>query len=437
MPAPEATGVRPPSRFRYFYGWNIVAACFASNLLTAGVYWQGFQVFFLPMLAEFGWSRTLFSLAFSFRQVEVGVGAPLVGVLVDRFGARATIVASGLLTALGMALIGFTWDIYSFYLFFLLASLGASGTSHAVSWIVAIARWFRRRRGTAVGIAMSGPALSGVALMGLEWMVSTWGWRPAIFVSAALVLAVVVPLAYVVVRNTPEELGMHPDGEAPAGSRPAGAEVGPTGAPHVESDNLTVGQALRTRNFWAIVVVFSCIFFGHSGIQVHQVALFHDDIGLDTGAATLLLGLTFLVSVVGRIGAGVVSDFLDLRLVLAGIVAINVTAWAYLNFAPITGFWTALPFALLYAVPFGATVSIRPLLMAKLFGPRAMGTIMGLFQMITLCAAILGPVFMGWVFDQAQTYRPSLLAFVVSSAVALPFVFLVRPQKPAALPAVV
>jgi len=424
MTAPTHPESAPITRSRYFYGWNIVAACFASNLLTAGVYWQGFQVFFLPMLAEFGWSRTLFSLAFSFRQVEVGVGAPLVGLLVDRIGARMTIVYSGLLTALGMALIGFTWDIYSFYFFFLLASVGASGTSHAVSWIVAIARWFRRRRGTAVGIAMSGPTLSGLVLLTLENGVSTYGWRPAIFVTAFLVLVVVVPLAWLVVRDTPEQMGLHPDGDVPTEGVSA-AQHAAAGAA-TESENLTVKQALHTRNFWAIVVVFSCIFFGHSGIQVHQVALMVDDIGIDTGSATLLLGITFLVSVFGRIGAGVVSDFLDLRLVVGGIVAINMAAWAYLTFAPVTDFWTALPFALLYAVPFGATVSIRPLLMAKLFGPRAMGTIMGLFQMITLSAAILGPVFMGWVFDTTQSYHPSLVVIMLTSAFALPWVLLVR-----------
>lgn len=433
MTAPAHSASPTPARSRYFYGWNIVAACFFSNLLTAGLYWQGFQVFFLPMLAEFGWSRTLFSLAFSLRQVEVGVGAPLVGVLVDRIGARNTIVYSGIVTAVGMALIGFTWDIYSFYLFFLLASIGASGTSHAVSWIVAIARWFRRRRGAAVGIAMSGPTLSGLVLVTLESGVSTYGWRPAIFVAAGLILVVVVPLSWFVVRDTPEEAGLHPDGDVPEQGVSAVAHAAAGAA--TEAENMTVKQALHTRNFWAIVVVFSCIFFGHSGIQVHQVALLHDDIGIDTSGATLLLGITFLVSVFGRIGAGVVSDFMDLRIVVASIVTINVIAWAYLAFAPVTDFWTALPFALLYAVPFGATVSIRPLLMAKLFGPRSMGTIMGLFQMITLSAAILGPVFMGWVYDTTNSYHPSLIVIVLISAFALPWVFLVRVKPRALAPA--
>ena len=95
----------------------------------------------------------------------------------------------------------------------------------------------------------------------------------------------------------------------------------------------------------------------------HQIAFFHNDVGLSEIEATTLLGGVFLVSVIGRIGAGILTDRMDPRYVLAAMVGMNVTAWVYVNFAPITSTVTALPFVVLYGIPFGATVSIRPVLM--------------------------------------------------------------------------
>ena len=71
--APSAEQGRKP---RIFYGWYLVAASFFSNTLTAGLYWQGFQVFFLPLIKEFGWSRAALSGAFALRQVETGLLRP-------------------------------------------------------------------------------------------------------------------------------------------------------------------------------------------------------------------------------------------------------------------------------------------------------------------------------------------------------------------------
>ena len=420
-----------PPRSRYFYGWNIVAASIFSNALTTGVYWQGFQVFFLPLLQEFGWSRTVFSLAFSLRSAETGVGAPVVGLLVDRFGSRRVILASALAVALGMFLVGCTFDILSFYAFFIVASMGASGTSHSVSWSVAVARWFRRRRGTALGLAMSGPALSGFVLVLMERMVEGFGWRITMMLSGVSLAVVLIPLAWFFVRNTPEEMGLTPDGDPPPAAPSAIAAAAGVAPRPRDTEDFTVGQALRTKNFWLLIVIFSCVFFGHSAIQVHQIAFFQNDAGLSATDATLLLGVVFAISAIGRVGAGYVSDLLDVRVVLAVTVGLNVAAWCYLNFAPIDSFWSASPFALLYGIPFGATVSLRPVLMAKLFGPRAMGSLVGLFQLAVLGATIVGPVFMGWVYDVAGSYRPSLAVFTVSSALALPVVFLMQPRAAA------
>ena len=201
-------------RPRIFYGWYIVAASFTSNVFISGAYWQGFQVFFLPILREYGWSRAALSGAFSLRQVETGVFAPFLGFIVDRYGPRRVIMLSGFVLGLGMILIAQTFSLWSFYLFFLIASLGASGTSHSIGWAVVIASWFRRRRGIALGIGMSGPIMTGVVLFALAYFENSYGWRNTLTGTGVMLWIVVIPFA-VVIRDSPESRGLLPDGDEP------------------------------------------------------------------------------------------------------------------------------------------------------------------------------------------------------------------------------
>ena len=113
------------------------------NSYLAFAIWQGFTVFFLHILRDFGVSRTLLSGAFSLRQIESGFLSPLVGLLVDRSGPRKVILGGVIIAGFGLILTGLAPNIWWFYLAFLLMSGGLSGASHGVSWAVMVARWFK------------------------------------------------------------------------------------------------------------------------------------------------------------------------------------------------------------------------------------------------------------------------------------------------------
>ena len=311
-------------RPRIFYGWYIVAASFTSNVFVSGAYWQGFQLFFLPILREFGWSRAALSGAFSLRQVETGVFAPILGFIVDRFGPRRVIMVSGFVLGLGMILVAQTFSIWSFYLFFMVAAIGASGTSHSIGWAVAIARWFRRRRGIALGIGMSGPVMTGVVLIVLAYCVKHYEWRATLVGAGVLLWCTVIPLA-MLIRDSPESQGYLPDGDIPETlDRPESYENS-SPAKRIATDQLeyTTGQALRSRSFWIASTLLGILFFGTSGLQVHQVPYF-ESIGFSTTEAAATVSLVFALSGVGRIGAGFLADYLDIRYILAGMVGVFV-----------------------------------------------------------------------------------------------------------------
>ena len=149
---------------KIFYGWYIVAGSIAMNFILTVFFGLGFNVFFLPILHEFGWSRAITSGAFSLRAVESGLMAPVIGFLVDKWGPRVIILWGVVFSGLGMVLMGYIDSLMGFYIAFLVASLGNTGASHGVSWVTAVANWFDRLRGRALGIAMMGPVLGGPLL---------------------------------------------------------------------------------------------------------------------------------------------------------------------------------------------------------------------------------------------------------------------------------
>ena len=423
---------RPP---RIFYGWYLVAASFTCNAFTSGAYWQGFQVFFLPILNEFGWSRAALSGAFALRQIETGAFAPILGFVVDRIGPKPIIMLGGVLLGLGMVLISYTFSIWSFYLFFAVASIGASGTSHAIGWTVVIVRWFRRLRGTALGIGVSGPIFTGVVLFVLAWFVDEVGWRWTIRGTGLALVLIIIPLASLI-RMSPQAKGWLPDGDRPRPLRrpddaPPDAETErqerrARRAALEDDSGVTAGVALRTRAFWMASSVFMAMFLGTSALQVHQVPFFESK-GFTTAEAAVTVSLVFLASGVGRIGAGFLADLLEVRYVLALMVSMQALAWLYLFVYGSTALWASVPFTIFYGISFGAMVSVRPVLLAQLFGTRALGSLAGMLQATALASGTVGPVFMGWIFDINQSYDVAVFTFIVTTAVGLPLAWAIRP----------
>ncbi len=421
-----------PKRPRIFYGWYIVAASFTANVFVSGAYWQGFQLFFLPLLREFGWSRAALSGAFSMRQMEIGIFAPFLGFIVDRFGPKRVIMLAGFVLGLGMILVSFTFSIWSFYLFFMVASIGASGTSHAIGWAVAIARWFKRRRGIALGMGMSGPVMTGVVLFGLAYFIDNYGWRETLRGAGVLLWLTVIPLA-MVIRESPESQGLLPDGDLPEELSLDASVDGNNASRQVRlgEQGFTAGEALRSRPFWIASLMFAGMFFGTSAIQVHQIAYFESE-GFSTTGAAATVTLVFALSGVGRIGGGFLADYVDIRFILVGMVGCHVIAWAYLATAGVTTLWGAVPFTVFFGIPFGAMVSIRPVLLAQLFGTRSLGSLSGMLQATALASGVVGPVLMGWIFDVRGDYSLAIKIFIFVTALSLPLAFMV---KPSAIPA--
>src|ERR1043165_4720618 len=221
---------------RIFFGWYMVAASAVANTIFSAAYFQGFGVLILPIERPGGGRKLVFWSA-------VTAGAGFIG-------------------------LGFPGGVVTFFLFFVIISLGASGVSHAVTWPVIISRWFRRNRGLATGLAVTGPIFGSPFVILNTHIEAAYGWRVVLFAYGALVL-VIVTLISMLVRDRPEPYGVTPDGDPP--EEGAAAER-LAGAPRKRADaGLTLRAVLRTKEFWLFTGYLSGCFAVNSAVQGHMI----------------------------------------------------------------------------------------------------------------------------------------------------------------------
>lgn len=420
-PVDEVTLEKMPGRRRprIFYGWTIVAASVATNTLLSAAYFQGFSVLFLPIEGHFGWPRWVISTAFGMRQLESGIASPFIGFVLMRITARSMIFWSGLITGLGLIGLGMINGLFTFFFFFFIVSLGASGASHAVTWPVLIARWFRRKRGMAMGFAVMGPIFGSPFLLINTSLEEWFGWR-IVLIGYGILVVVGVSLLSLLIRNTPEEYGLHPDGDMPKDEQESVALYSKTMA----DSGLTVNEVLHTREFWLLVTYMGGLFIVNSAIHGHQIPYFVLDRGFTATEAAFSVTLVFLLSAAGRIGGGMLMDRSDYRFVLAVIAVVMGASILYLQLGNPTTVVGSLPFIVMFGIGFGSMIPIRGTLGSMMFGLRSLGPTIGLLQGGAVAAGVVGPIYLGVMFDINGSYREAMWGLVVISFAMAPLAFL-------------
>src|SRR5215510_545203 len=203
--AVESDAMKRHSR-QIFYGWVVLASVSVVMLLTYGVQYS-FGIFFTAMLQDLGWSRASLAAAFSLYSLLYIVLSFYSGRLTDRIGPRWVIALGGLCVGSGMILVSLIqtpWQLYLFY-----GCLAGIGMSVAyVPCNATVVKWFRRRRGLAVGIAGSGASLGIAGFPPVsEALIARFGWRQTYLLFGVAVLVVLNVMASFAVRD-PEVLGL-------------------------------------------------------------------------------------------------------------------------------------------------------------------------------------------------------------------------------------
>lgn len=399
----------------FFYGWWVVGASASIAFLTGGTFFYGFSALFNPIVAEFGWSRASVSFAFSLRSEVGGLASPVVGFFVDRVGARRLMMLGVVLVSLGFILLSQMQSLLGFYGAVIVIAIGMSATGGPVG-MVAIAHWFKKRRGRALSLMTMGAGCSGVMVLVLTGLISSFGWREALVIMGVVQLVVCFPLA-MSIRNGPEELGLQADGEPMAEVTPA------TGTMPV-AEGLTVREAIRMASFWKLAVAVALVNVGMISVIVHQIPYFTESLGMSEALAAASVTVMTLVSLSGRFGFGQIADFRDKRYVLATSFAL--AGLSLLLYATLYSSWQVIYALPVFAIGWGGIIPVRPAFQAEYFGMRAFGAIQGIVFTVATLGGLIGPVFAGWMYDETQSYRLAFLILSLGCLLAIPLVLSIK-----------
>jgi MFS family permease len=324
------------------------------------------------------------------------VGLPfglLAGAVIDRLGARWVIVAGAGLVGISLLLMGRMTKLWHYEALCVLEVLGYVFAGPIANQVL-VARWFRARRGQAMGYAYLGlGAGAAVSPMLLNYLIRTYGWRHALQAVALLLMAALFPVGIWITRSTPEECGLRPDGEAAGDSGSAASlTAGSSGA----------AEAVRTRNFW-LILLGSTLAIGAIGAVIQHFILFLKDQGYSATAATRFYTGLLAASLAGRVLVGYAVDRFRKKNAMALFYFLVGASVLLLEAAKIpAAAWT---FVLIFGFSMGADYMLIPLVTAECFGTSSLGKLLALIIMGYSLGQWGLPWIVGRFFDARHSYE--------------------------------
>lgn len=416
MTSHQSSATKQAAKPRYFYGWVIVGIGFTSLLIRFGVL-QTFAVFLVALVKEFGWNRGAVAGAQSVVMMMVGFGGPLAGYCIQRWGARKVIAISALFLGVALAVTSQVKQIWQFYLLWgFLVGLGHSFQS-IVPWTAVISNWFTKKRGAAMGIAMSGIGIGYFIIVPLtQYIISNYSWRTALISLGAILALGIAPLSAILVREKPEDMNLLPDGNTLRKKITRGPQD--LRAVAANDEVWTLKRTLKTSSFWFICFSFATILFTTNIILAHQVAHMVD-VGYKAGFAALVFGVMGITSLPFRVVWGfftdrlgpVVAYTLTTILSLAGIFALLSTRDSSHSWLP----WM---FALLWGSSYGTTIIVIAVVSANLFQGKSFGVIFGFITLVGQVLGSPGAWLGGYLFDINGNYNLAFTLAMISAVVS-------------------
>jgi MFS family permease len=390
-----------------FYGWWVVAAFCVSTFVSTGVR-HAVGPFLKPMVADLGIDRASFSAVIALSLFLWGVFMPVAGMLLDRFSVRVVASAGTAMLVIALVLTALVRNFWEFAAVYgVLVPLGLAGTGPVIASGV-VARWFSKRRGTALSV-LGSASMTGMSLLvpAVTWLILTTGWRTTYMVIAGVILAIVLPLCLWVVRDSPESIGLAADGApAPASARTALPE------------RVSNGAAVQTLAFWQLAGSFFTCGFSMSLLSAHGIPMLTDH-GYTPMFASWALGVLGGSSIGFTVMLGALSDRLGRRPVLAAIYAGRVFIFAgffLIRDNPVA----ILAVALLGGITMAGTGSMTSALTADIYGRFSVSSVFGLIFLVHQTGSAIGSWLAGALFETTGGYGAAFTLaclFLVGAAI--------------------
>ena len=386
-PVDEESSIRYP-------GWGVLAAAFTGVMVSfAPIVPYTFSLFLDPLHAAFGWKREAMGGAFALAAITVALVSPLIGILLDRFPPRRTILPGILVFAVGLAALSrLTPNIVQFYATFFVIGLVANATAQ-FAYTRTILTWFTTRRGFALALLLTGSGVGSILIPPLtEWMIQHHGWRSG-FLLLGGIATLGFPLTALLVRNRPEAAIFRTE--------------------HREDKGVTVAAALRTTAFWILAFITILSAFSENGLVTNLASILTQH-GILAASAALALSVRGGAGIIGRLGVGFAIDRVSPERIQSLVLALATAGTLILAFAGST--WAALLGAAVLGVGLGSEADVGPYLLARYFGRRHFSVLYGLTWTAYAIGGATGPLWIGHLYDRAGAYLPRFIVYLAAVA---------------------
>ncbi len=381
-----------------FRGRKLLVASAAIGLATSmnAVMIYSLGSFIDPLNRQFGWDRSSISLAVSVLTFGVFLSGPVAGKLADRYGAATVgaislIAYGGLVLALSLVMTSLPVMLLGY---FLIAIVGVGSTP--IVLVRPIAAVFDRRRGLALGIALTGAGLAGFWVPNaVTEAISSYGWRAGYWVIAATAI-LAAPLVY-------------------CGFKPTEARAAANGSTRRIEAGLTLAEARKTPAFWAATVLAVSMALGVGGMIVHLIPMFRE-LGADARTAARIASVIGIASAIGRLMIGGSLDRFDARSVATVVLMLGAAGIALLG---VGGVGTGIVAVALIGLLLGAELDLLAYMASRLFGQKAFGAIYGWFYSMYSIGFGLSPFLIGLSRDSRGNYGLAMIGSIVCLAIAV------------------
>ncbi|MGE3691742.1 MAG: MFS transporter [Novosphingobium sp.] len=399
----------------FIAGWRQVVIGFLF-LAAAGMIASTYSLIAVPLAEEFKPSRTVLALSMTVMSGVCVILSPILGNLMDRTSLKRLMIGGGLLLAAGYAAISFATTFIQVLIVFGLLIAPANVLIGPVGVTVLLTRWFSKKRGRAMGIAIAGIAFGGFAFSAIiQGLLDTHQWREALRLLSLVLLFWTVPAAFLIIER-PSDRGLHPDG---AREPPEELKEELSRAP------VTVRDVLTDPAFWMIAIAVATVTAGMKGMITNLAPLAIDN-GVKASDAASLIQVYTACGFVAKLFFAWLADKLGPRVLMFTSLGGFGLGMATLGFGAASGFNGIMLGVGLIGLFGGMMVPIESYLAPRVFGARVVGRAIGLLAGTILIALLLSPLVFGLIFDLTGSYRGILWTFSGMAFVALLIVPLIR-----------
>ena len=412
---------------KMFYGWYVAIGCtliyFFTNAMTLFVP----ETLFPRLMEEFGSNEAEISKTVIITLLFASLFAPLAGILIDKFGPLKIMRIGIIIMALSFSFYGFADSVSVLYRLHFLLAIGLVCCGLVVNVII-VSNWFVKHRGKVVGMLVAGSSLGGAILPLLISPIVNhpdWGWRWGFgLLSIFFWLFAVIP-AYTFIKETPESMGLSPDGLSQS-------------IPVQTTAGVSLWTAIKSRALWCLGIGSACLWFSIQGLNSQITIFFEQEANFSPQQAVFLFSVLFWFSFIGKITFGAISDKIPKRKVLL-IASIILFIGSLLlfdishNHISLTQNTIKLTlFTVIFGLGFGGSFSMIQLVAVEIFGKAYLGRILGIITFVDGMGAALGTNLLSQIKTNSGSY---LVPFIIVAGVALIAiinVFLIKPIKPSA-----